>query len=46
MKGPDHGRAFLQIMRSTERTPAKQARYRAALARRGRPLPETTARSR
>jgi len=31
MKGPDRGRAFLQIMRSTERTPAKQARYRAAV---------------
>ncbi len=31
IKDPDHGRAFLQIMRSTERTPAKQARYRAAV---------------
>jgi len=31
IKGPDHGRAFLRIMRSTERTPAKQARYRAAV---------------
>ena len=31
IKGPDHGRAFLQIMRSTERTAAKQARYRAAV---------------
>jgi len=31
IKGPDHGRAFLQVMRSTERTPAKQARYRAAV---------------
>jgi len=31
VKGPDHGRTFLQIMRSTERTPAKQARYRAAV---------------
>jgi pimeloyl-ACP methyl ester carboxylesterase len=31
MKGPDRGRAFLQIMRSTERTAAKQARYRAAV---------------
>ena len=31
MKGPDRGRAFLQIMRSTERTPDKQARYRAAV---------------
>ena len=31
IKGPDDGRAFLQIMRSTERTPAKQARYRAAV---------------
>jgi hypothetical protein len=30
IKGPDRGRAFLQIMRSTERTPARQARYRAA----------------
>jgi len=31
IKGPDHGRAFLQIMRSSERTAAKQARYRAAV---------------
>jgi pimeloyl-ACP methyl ester carboxylesterase len=31
MKGPDRGRAFLQIMRSGERTPGKQARYRAAV---------------
>lgn len=31
VKGPDHGRAFLQIMRSSERTPGKQARYRAAV---------------
>jgi len=31
IKGPDHGRAFLQIMRSSERTADKQARYRAAL---------------
>jgi len=31
IRGPDHGRAFLRIMRSTERTPAKQARYRAAV---------------
>jgi len=31
LKGPDHGRAFLQIMRSTERTLAKQALYRAAV---------------
>ena len=31
IKGPDHGRAFLQIMRITERTVAKQARYRAAV---------------
>jgi len=31
IKGPDHGRAFLQIMRSTERTADKQARYRAAV---------------
>jgi len=31
IKGPDRGRAFLQVMRSTERTPAKQARYRAAV---------------
>lgn len=30
IKGPDRGRAFLQIMRSAERTPARQARYRAA----------------
>ncbi len=31
IKGPDRGRAFLQVMRSTQRTPAKQARYRAAV---------------
>lgn len=31
VKGTDRGRAFLQIMRSTERTLAKQARYRAAV---------------
>ncbi len=31
IKGPDRGRAFLRIMRSTERTPAKQARYRSAV---------------
>jgi haloalkane dehalogenase len=31
IKGPDNGRAFLEIMRSSERTPAKQARYRAAV---------------
>ena len=31
IKGSDRGRAFLQVMRSTERTAAKQARYRAAV---------------
>jgi haloalkane dehalogenase len=31
IKGPDRGRAFLQIMRSSERTPGKQALYRAAV---------------
>jgi haloalkane dehalogenase len=31
MKGDDGGRAFLQIMRSTERTPEKQALYRSAV---------------
>jgi len=31
IKGPDRGRSFLQIMRSTERTAAKQDRYRAAV---------------
>ena len=31
IKGPDHGRAFLRIMRATERTAEKQARYRAAV---------------
>ena len=31
IKGPDHGRAFLRIMRSTERTPEKQALYRTAV---------------
>jgi pimeloyl-ACP methyl ester carboxylesterase len=37
VKGPDHGRAFLQVMRSSERTAGKQARYRAAV--RGVPYP-------
>ena len=37
IKEPDGGRAFLQIMRSTERTPAKQALYRAAVG--GVPYP-------
>ena len=31
IKQPDRGRAFLQIMRSSERTPAKQAVYRAVV---------------
>jgi haloalkane dehalogenase len=31
IKGPDRGRAFLSIMRSTERTAAKQALYRGAV---------------
>ena len=31
MKGDDDGRAFLTIMRSTERTPEKQALYRSAV---------------
>jgi pimeloyl-ACP methyl ester carboxylesterase len=31
MKGDDHGRAFLQIMRSTEPTPEKQRLYRSAV---------------
>ena len=31
IKGSDRGRAFLQVMRSTERSAAKQARYRAAV---------------
>jgi hypothetical protein len=31
IKGPDRGRAFLRIMRRAERTPAKQARNRAAV---------------
>jgi haloalkane dehalogenase len=31
IKGPDLGRAFLQVMRSSERTAAKQDRYRAAV---------------
>jgi haloalkane dehalogenase len=31
VKGPDQGRAFLQVMRSSERSAAKQARYRAAV---------------
>jgi pimeloyl-ACP methyl ester carboxylesterase len=32
MKRDDHGRAFLQVMRSTERTPEKQALYRGTVA--------------
>jgi haloalkane dehalogenase len=31
VKGPDHGRAFLQIMRSSQRSAQEQARYRAAV---------------
>ena len=31
MKGEDGGRSFLQVMRSTERTPEKEALYRAAV---------------
>jgi haloalkane dehalogenase len=31
MKGEDGGRSFLKIMRSTERTPAKQALYRSTV---------------
>jgi haloalkane dehalogenase len=31
VKGQDKGRAFLRVMRSAERTAAKQARYRAAV---------------
>ncbi len=31
VKGPDHGRAFLQIMRSSRRSAQEQARYRAAV---------------
>ena len=31
IKGSDQGRAFLRVMRSSERTAAKQARYRAAV---------------
>lgn len=31
MKGDDGGRAFLRVMRSTERTPEKQALYRATV---------------
>jgi len=31
IKGSDRGRAFLRVMRSSERTPGKQARYRAAV---------------
>lgn len=32
MKGDDRGRSFLQIMRSTERTPEKQELYRSVVA--------------
>jgi haloalkane dehalogenase len=32
IKGSDRGRAFLQVMRKGERTPAKQARYRGTVA--------------
>jgi haloalkane dehalogenase len=31
LKGPDHGRAFLQVMRSSQRSAQEQARYRAAV---------------
>ena len=31
MKGDDRGRAFLKVMRSTERTPEKQALYRSVV---------------
>ena len=31
LKGPDQGRAFIKIMRSTERTAAKQAKYRSTV---------------
>lgn len=31
MKGNDGGRSFLRVMRSTERTPEKQARYRSVV---------------
>ena len=31
MKGDDHGRSFLRIMRSTERTPEKEALYHSAV---------------
>ncbi len=31
MKGADGGRAFLKVMRNTERTPAKQALYKSAV---------------
>ena len=37
MKGPDGGRSFLKVMRSTETTPEKQAYYRKAV--RGVPYP-------
>ena len=37
IKQPDQGRAFLQIMRSSERTPVKQALYRAVVG--GGPYP-------
>jgi haloalkane dehalogenase len=37
VRGPDRGRAFLQVMRRAERTAAKQARYRAAVG--GVPYP-------
>jgi len=37
IKQPDQGRAFLQIMRSSERTPVKQALYRAVVG--GGPCP-------
>ena len=39
VKGPDFGRAFLQIMHGTERTPARQARYRAAVGGVPDPVP-------
>ena len=38
MGGDDGGRSFLRVMRSTERTPEKEALYRAAVGNRGYPV--------
>jgi haloalkane dehalogenase len=38
MRGDDHGRAFLRVMRSADQSPAKQALYRGVVSDRSRPV--------